>query len=148
VKSGRAVVTLSILAHLLAWGALLFLVFWPAFYQGVQATPVFPNGPPPEQQEVVRVSASLIEGTGWWVLRLLLVPVALTAVALAVALRANPRSLASKLVVGACAGLLLGFCVMGAFSIGLFYLPAALALAAAAVVMAITSAPNRPVEAG
>ena len=137
MKSSRTIVILSSLAHLLAWGALLFLVFWPSYYQGVQATPVAPNEAPPADEEVVRVSSSLIESNGWWVLRLLLIPVVLTAVALLVALKANPTAFTSRLLVWACAALLLAFCVVGAFSIGMFYAPAALTLLAAALAMTV-----------
>lgn len=151
MKSGRTVITLSVLAHLLAWGALLFLVFWPTYYQGVQATPVpaVPNGPPPAEQEMVRVSSSLIEGTGWWVLRLLLIPVALTALALVVALRAGPLAFTRQILMWVCAVLLLVFCLLGAFSIGVFYLPAGLALLAAALAMSIwggAAGDRRPAE--
>jgi hypothetical protein len=151
VKSGRTVITLSVLAHLLAWGALLFLVFWPAYYQGVQATavPVVPYSPLPAEQEMMRVSSSLIEGTGWWVLRLLLIPVALTALALAVALRAGLRSFTGQILMWTCAVLLLVLCLLGAFSIGVFYLPAGLALLAAALVRSIwggAAGDRRPIE--
>ena len=70
--------------------------------------------------------ATLIEENGPWVAFLLCVPIVLAALGLWVALRGH-RTLAWTF-----AGVLLGFCVLGGFSIGLFYLPAALALLLAA----------------
>lgn len=71
-------------------------------------------------------SATLIAENGPWVALLLCVPAVLAALGLWAALRGH-RSLAWIF-----AGVLLGFCVLGAFSVGLFYLPAALALLLAA----------------
>ena len=66
---------------------------------------------------------------------LLLIPVALTALALVAVLVSESRQGTRKVALWglALAVLLLGFCVVGIFSIGLFYVPAAIALVVSAV---------------
>jgi hypothetical protein len=139
VKSNRAVVISSAVAHGLAWAAFLWLVFWPSFYQGTRVTPVGPDG---SGGEVVPVSASIIEGNGLGVLVPLLVPVALTAVGLLNALTGDRRNTRSKLLLWASAAPLIVFCGLAMFSIGMFYLPAAVALIVSAVIMSVGATPK------
>jgi hypothetical protein len=108
----------------LAVAATLWLVLWPCSYVGVTAVPADPVGPAPAAE---RVCASLIAANGWWVLGLLSVPVALTVVGLLASLGGI-----GWLVWGV-AAVLLGFCVIGAFSVGLYYAPSVVALVVAAV---------------
>ena len=116
-------------AHVLAWVVGLSLAFGPV-YQGVSVTPVLPGEAP---GEATRFTATLIQANGSRVILLLAVPVVLTALALTSVLLTGAGQARRKVFLWASAILLLGFCVLGSFSIGLFYLPAALALLASAV---------------
>jgi hypothetical protein len=110
----------ALAAVLLTAAAGLLLAFYPA-YQGA-STSVSSSGVVTSSTD----SATLVEENGTWVLVLLCVPVALAAAGLLGALRGR------RVVVWVAAGVLLGFGVLGGFSIGLFYLPAAAALLLAA----------------
>ena len=115
-------------AHVLTWLAALLLVFAP-IYQGVSVTPVTSGG---AASEPVRFTSTLVDVNGLSVLPLLLVPVALTALGL-IAVLATCIGLAKRRVLlWVSATLLLGFCVVSIFSIGLFYFPAAIALVVSA----------------
>ncbi len=138
-------------AHILAWGVALWLAFWPGLYQGVSATPIsvvpyeadprsagpLPldtaaiSTPPGDGPESVRVSASLIQVNGLWVLGLLTIPLVLTGLGLISAAMRHPGRAAGsrypwRLVGWVAALLFLGFCTVAIFSVGLFYLPVAL----------------------
>ena len=80
-----------------------------------------------------RYSVTAIEANGLHVILLLLVPILLTGIAL-LALRLTAKSQAvRKVLLWGPAIVLLGFCAVAIFSIGMFYLPAALALLVAAI---------------
>ena len=106
---------------LLAIAALLFLSFWPWTYQGEE---ISANG------EVVRkTSASLIEENGAGVLAWLFFPAFLSVTGFLGSFR---QAGASRLAMWVTAALLLLFTFTTGFSIGMFYVPAALALTVAA----------------
>jgi hypothetical protein len=107
----------------LAVAATLWLVLWPCFYVGVTATPVEPGGTAPTGE---RVCASLIAVNGWWVLGLLSVPVGLTVFGFLAALGGI------RWLVWGLSAVLLGFCVIGVFSVGVYYVPSLVALVVAA----------------
>ena len=65
-------------AHVLAWVVVLGLVFGPV-YQGESVTAAAPGAP---ASEPTKTTATLIEVNGWRVLPILLVPAALTGLAL------------------------------------------------------------------
>jgi hypothetical protein len=90
----------------------------------------------------VRVYASMIEVNGPGVLVPLLVPVALTAIGLLNALTWDGRNTRSKLFMWASAVLLIGFCALAAFSIGMFYLSAAVASLVTAFMMSAWVGPK------
>ena len=123
----------ALTAHGLAWAAFLWLLFWPHFYEGVSETAVAPGA---NAREPARFTASLLEVNGLRVLPILLVPVALTGLSLAVSVSSfrSTRRRPERLVLWSSALLLVLFCALGAFSIGLFYLPAALLSVTAAAV--------------
>ena len=138
-------------AHILAWGVALWLAFWPGLYQGASATAVFVatheadpqstgplsldasaiSTPPADGPESARFSKSLIQENGVWVLGLLAIPLFLTGLGLTSAAMRHPGRAAGsrypwRLVGWVAALLLLGFCIVAIFSVGLFYLPVAL----------------------
>ena len=130
MKRANATVILAGLAHGLAWAAFLWLVLWPYSYRGEVAVAVAPGEP---RGEVTRVHASFIEVNGLQVLPVLLAPVGLSAVGLLAIIRWGARR-GGRALVWLSAALMLAFCALGVFSIGLLYAPGALGLLAAAVV--------------
>jgi len=113
-------VWLALAAFMLALAAGLWLAFWPGFYQGVSATST------PGDGAVQRsVSNSLVAENGAWVLGLLAVPLILTGLGL---LGATKRY---RLFVWGAVVVLFAFCVISAFTIGLWYVPSAITLVVA-----------------
>jgi hypothetical protein len=106
----------ALAAVLLAVGVGLWLAFSPS-YQGTSET-VSSSGAVTSTSG----SATLIAVNGSWVIFLLCVPVILAALGLLGAVRGQ------RVLVWVSTAVLLGFVVLGGFSIGLFYFPSALAL--------------------
>ena len=121
-----------LLAHVAAWAAFLWLVFWPFAYRGVsvQAVPPGSDAAP----VVTELSASFIETNGLWVVLPLLIPVVLTGLAYLAVWYWNSRKWTRSVFLWVLAVLALGFCALGILSIGILYLPAALALLTTAIV--------------
>ena len=117
---GNAAIVSAMVSDALAWVAFLWLLLWPYSYQGTSITQT--AGEPPGQ--ITETHASLLAVNGFWVIIPLLIPVVITALLLVVTLSSNRR--AAKLTAWPMAAILLVFCVMSGFSIGMFYLPAAL----------------------
>jgi hypothetical protein len=136
----------------LAVMAMLWFALWPNLYQGVTATAVVvasdseavsSTGPirqtalessPPQ----TRTTASLVEVNGLWVISLLLLPVALAAIGLLSAVRRRTAQTRRIWRLWRTSGwtsaiLLLLFCLAGAASIGMFFVPAAVAAIVGAV---------------
>ena len=105
----------------------VFFAFGPV-YQGESVTPTLPGEP---GGEVIRSSATAIEVNGLHVILLLLVPILLTAITL-LGLRLQQTTM-RKILLWSPAVVLLGFCFVAIASIGMFYLPTALALLVAAI---------------
>ena len=120
----------TVVAHALAWAAALWLVVGPA-YQGKSVTAVTPGG---VASEPIPFTATFIEVNGLSVLPLLLAPVLLTALAALVTTVIHADLVRRGALVVASAVLLLGFCAVGIASIGLFFLPAAIALGFSGVI--------------
>ena len=129
MKRNDATVILTGFAHALTWVVALVLVFGPV-YQGVSVTAVTPGD---VATEPTRFTQTLIGVNGLRVLPFLLTPVALTGLALLTALLTHGGQARRKVLLWVPTVLLLGFCAVGIASIGLFYLPAALALVFSAV---------------
>ena len=127
------------IAHILAWFASLFMAFGPV-YQGVSSTVATPGG---VAIESARTTETLLEANGLSALPLVVAPVALTALAVGFVLATPIKPSARKVWLWVSAVLLLGFCLAGLFSIGIFYLPAAVAL----VVTAVIGSRGAPVRA-
>ena len=87
------------------------------------------------RQRATKTTATLIEVNGWRVLPILLVPAALTGLALVTVLKTNAGQTRRRVLVWAASVLLLGFCILGSFSIGIFYLPSALALVVSSILV-------------
>ncbi len=134
MKRHNAAVVSTGIAHALAWVVVLGLVFGPV-YQGVSVTAAAPGAP---ANEPTKTTATLIEVNGWGVLPILLVPAALTGLALLTVLRTNSGQTRRRVLVWVPAVLLLGFCILGSFSIGIFYLPSALALVLSIILVSLT----------
>lgn len=129
VKRYDAAIISTVIAHTFAWAAALFLAAWPT-YQGESVAAVSPGGVP---SEPVRFTATFIEVNGVSALLLILAPVLLTALAaLAAMLMPVERRWRGALVMTS-AVLLLGFCAAGIASVGMFFLPATIALFYSAV---------------
>ena len=129
-----AVVISAVVAHVLTWVVGLWLVVGPV-YQGVSETAVIPGG---VASESTSFTATLIEVNGLIVLPWLMVPVALTTLALLAALIRGVGLTKRRVLLWVSSVLLLGFCAVAIASIGLLYLPAAVAL----IVSAITGSPR------
>lgn len=122
------------IAHGLAWGVVIWLAFGPV-YQGASVAPVGPGETP---NEPTTSSASLIEVNGWQVLPILLVPSALTGLALLTVLLPHTGQTRRKVLLWVLAVLLLVFCVLVSFSIGIVYVPSALLLLLTAIGVSIS----------
>jgi hypothetical protein len=108
------------LALAIAAGA--FLAAWPCFYVGQMIAPGSPAG----SERVC--GGTLVGENGLWVVWLLLVPVGLAALGWLGAISDR------RVVIWVVGSLALGFCLLSAFSIGVFYLPAAVALLVTAAI--------------
>jgi hypothetical protein len=134
VREGRLAPTVwvALAALLLALAAGSWLAFSPGLYQGVSVTAS-------SSGEVVQRSeqTSLLAENGTWVLGLLAIPLALTGLGVFGAVRSRRFLLWSAAVV------LIVFSLISGMSIGLFYLPAAVALVVAAALCDSSRAPGR-----
>ena len=134
---------LVLLAHALAWSAAF--AFW-AFVptgSGILIGDVGPDGrcsmrdgvidPGPDGVcEVTEYSSTFLEDQDPGAIWVLLFPVLLTVPALATVLFIHKRRAIRSAMLWGPAIVLLGLCVLAGFSIGLYYMPAALALIVAA----------------
>jgi hypothetical protein len=131
------------IALALATIAMLGLLFWANLYQGTSSTAVAVvpgtevSGSAGLVQET-QTNKSLVEANGRWVISLILFPVALAAVSLLAAVRrrkAHSRALWRlwRTFGWASAILLMLFCLAGAASIGMFFIPAAISAIVGAV---------------
>ncbi len=132
MKRHNAAVVSTAIAHILAWVVVIGLVFGPV-YQGVSVTASAPGA---AANEPTKTTATLIEVNGWGVLPILLVPAALTGLALVTILKTNSGQTRHRVLVWVASVLLLGFCILGSFSIGIFYLPSALPLVFSSILVA------------
>lgn len=132
----------AIIAHACAWLAFLFLALWPALYQGTTdfpvesaANPQFQRGQPPPEPPLggQPSSDSLIGVNGFRVVPIILIPVLLSGIGLATILTSRVSLRIRKTALWVTTVLLLVFCVLGAWSIGILYLPGAIALLVAAI---------------
>lgn len=109
----------AVLAIVLATIAGAWLAAWPCSYSGTTSGPSGASS----------TCSSLIAENGVWVIGYLVIPVIVTVLGF-LAVAARRRTVARALAI-----LLLVLCLLAAWSIGLFYLPAAVALLIAAARM-------------
>ena len=139
--------TAALVGHILAWVALLFLVFWTGFYSGQSSTAVAVNPKVDQSQTTLTLadpgvttksfSASVIEINGLRIIPILAIPVALTAAAAMAVLLLPTRPRFGMSLAWTCTISIVLFSLLGAFSIGLFYFPAAMALILASLLASI-----------
>jgi hypothetical protein len=110
----RAAATVAVA---LAAAATAWLLLWPCSYSGARS---HPDG------TTTQTCTSLVAVNGWRVAWLLAIPVAITALGLLSAIRGR-RAITLTLAL-----LMLASCVVAILSIGIFYLPSAVALLVAA----------------
>ena len=125
----RAATVSAWVSHALAWAAGVFLAFVPV-YQGESVEATLPGEP---AGETTPYTATLVEVNDLNVLWVLFAPILLTGIALAGLRLTNNRQAIRKALLWVPVVLLLGFCMAAILSIGIFYLPAALALLIAAI---------------
>ena len=126
----------ALTAHALAWGVGLYMVFGPV-YQGVSVTATLPGEPP---GQATRHTETLLEANGLWVPWLLFVPILLTGLVLLAIRLTHPGQARRKVLLWLPSVVLLAFCAVAIASIGMLYLPAALALLVAAIAGSLDSA--------
>ena len=132
MKPRILVLAWPVLAHFAAWAAFLWIAFWPFAYRGASTQPV-PQGSG-QVPQVTHYSASFVEVNGLGALFPLLIPVVLTGLALLAVWCWNPGPWARTAALWAMAVLSIVFCVLGMFSFGFFFVPAALVLVVTAIV--------------
>ena len=120
----RISLTAALLAHIFAWAATLFFLFWPV-YSGVSVRP--------GESGTSSVSGkTLIEVNGLWAALLIVLPIIFTAIALIASLpgAAHPRIM--LILRWTAFALMVLFCAAGILSVGVFYIPAAIGVFVAA----------------
>ena len=123
-------------AHVLAWAVGAWLAFGPV-YQGVSATL-----PGASAGEAARSTATLIEVNGLGVVPLLLVPVLLSGIAVWAVRDTGSGRRGRRILLWVLAIVLLGLCAVSILSIGMLYLPTALAMLVAAIAGSAARAPS------
>ena len=118
----------AIIAHIFAWVATLFFLFWP-IYSGVSV-----SAGPSENSTSSVSSKTLIEVNGLWSALLIVLPIIVTAIGLIATLPGTARPRIMLTLRWASFTFMLLFCVAGIYSIGIFYLPAAIGALVAAIV--------------
>mgnify|MGYP001619453091 FL=1 len=117
-------ISLALAVAASAWIALL-----PGYYKGVAETEKAGEAP----QELTGLTASFIEMNGLRGVFTLLIPVLIALAGFLVSWHTGRHTTFRRVILWALVALLLVFCAAGGFSIGMFYLPSALALLVAAI---------------
>ena len=118
----------------LGWAAFLWIVFRPHAHQrSVSTGPVGVDGNGVAESQVVVHYVTLTQVDGYVVLIPLFIPVLVTGLALLFLLTCRMQRAANALVVWSLTAILLVFCGLGYYGVGIPYLPAAISLTAAAV---------------
>lgn len=118
----------AVLAHFLAWAVSLYFAFYPCVYQGTTVT----------TQTGVTISesgcsGSLVTVNGLRVLLVLVVPVAITGLGLFATISSMVTYGVARILLWASGISMALICLIGALSVGVLYIPAALAAMVAAI---------------
>ena len=128
MNRARLGIASAALAHFLAWAVSLYFAFYPCIYQGTTVT----------TQTGVTISesgcsGSLVAVNGLRVLVVLAVPVAITGLGLLATISSVVTYGVARILLWA-SGISMAFiCLIGALSVGVLYIPAALAAMVAAI---------------
>ena len=120
----RISLTSALLAHIFAWAATLFFLFWPV-YSGVSISAG-------DDGTSIVSGKTLIEVNGILAALLIVLPIIFTAVALIASLPGAARPRLMLILRWTAFALTLLFCAAGIYSIGIFYIPAAIGVFVAA----------------
>ena len=129
----RIALFLATTSHVLSWAAYLWIVFRPHAQRSVSTGPLGVAGNGAAERQVVVEYVTLTQVDGYLVLIPLFIPVLVTVLALLFMLTRKKRRTANALVIWSLTAILLVFCGLGYYGFGIFYLPAAITLTAAAV---------------
>ena len=126
----RAIIGIAsaVIAHFLAWAVSLYFAFYPCVYQGSSVT----------TQTGVTIresgcSGSLVTVNGLGVLLVLAVPVAITGLGLFATISKMVTYGVARVLLWSTGISMVLVCVLGAFSVGMLYIPAALAMFVSAI---------------
>ena len=122
----------AILAHGLTWAAVVYLLFVPV-YESQRTTAVAQGQPAVIINTTTSTSSTLLEVNGLEIIPVILVPVLLTGFALLGVVFTKPGRAARKAILLTATVLTFGFCALAMFSVGIFYLPGAVALLVSAI---------------
>ncbi len=128
MNRARLGIASAALAHFLAWAVSLYFAFYPCIYQGTTVT----------TQTGVTISesgcsGSLVAVNGLRVLVVLAVPVAITGLGLFATISSVVTYGVARILLWASGISMALICLIGALSVGVLYIPAALAAMVAAI---------------
>ena len=129
LSRARLAIASAALAHFLAWAVSLYFAFYPCVYEGATVT----------TQTGVTIresgcSGSLVTVNGLRVLLVLAVPVAITGLGLFAAISTVVTYGVARILLWSSGISMALICLIGALSVGLLYIPAALAMIVSAIV--------------
>ena len=128
MNRARLGIASAALAHFLAWAVSLYFAFYPCIYQGTTITT--------QTGVMIRdsgCSGSLVTVNGLGVLLVLAVPVAITGLGLFATISNVVTYRIARILLWASGISMPLVCLIGAFSVGVLYIPAALAAIVAAI---------------
>ena len=128
MNRARLAIAAAALAHFLAWAVSLYFAFYPCVYEGTTVT----------TQTGITISesgcsGSLVTVNGLRVLLVLVVPVVITGLGLFAIISNVVTYQVTRILLWASGISMALICVLGALSVGVLYIPAALAMIVAAI---------------
>ena len=128
MNRARLGIASATLAHFLAWAVSLYFAFYPCVYDGTTVT---------TQSGITisesRCSGSLVTVNGLRVLLVLAVPVAITGLGLFAIISSMVTYGVTRILLWASGISMVLICLMGALSVGVLYIPSALAMMVSAI---------------
>ena len=128
MNRARLAIASATLAHFLAWAVSLYFAFYPCVYDGTTVT----------TQSGITISesgcsGSLVTVNGLRVLLVLAVPVAITGLGLFAIISSMVTYGVTRILLWASGISMVLICLMGALSVGVLYIPSALAMMVSAI---------------